>query len=511
MVAATVSPAPEALSRGLPRELRRAARAPVQGRLRRRPRRARRCALLAADARSTSRGRCRRSSRARSRRTHGTRCGSGAGGRCTRRSRSPCWPSRSAPTPASSACSTRCCFARCPFTIRSGWRRCTASGRRATGFHEWRQQSAYLADAALYDTLDVNVEGVQPGGPAARWRRRRGTSSRCSARGRSQGRASLPARTSPGRNARRRHRPRPLAAALRRRCRRHRLHDPRQRRAADHRRRRAAGLRLSPEDRVWTPTTFDYERIPKTGSVIFWTTIGRLKPALTWAQARQAFEAEAFATVPKRRRPDAVNRPALIPLQEQLAGPIRNASLMLMGGVATAAAARVRQRRQPAAGAHGRALERAGDPHRARRQPRPPHAAAADRNAPAVAGRHRRRPGGRALDRRARRAASSPPRSRARPTRSRLARARLRRRAVDRHRAGLRRRSGALRQPRRARARGPTATRGHAAHADARPCSSRAQIAVTIVLLTGSVALGRAFLALLRVDNGYQVRLDRRR
>ena len=36
----------------------------------------------------------------------------------------------------------------------------------------------------------------------------------------------------------------------------------------------------------------------------------------------------------RRRQPDAANRPALTPLQEQLAGPVRNASLILMGGVA---------------------------------------------------------------------------------------------------------------------------------------------------------------------------------
>lgn len=84
---------------------------------------------------------------------------------------------------------------------------------------------------------------------------------------------------------------------------------------------------------VWTPTTFDWGRIPKTG-VNFVETIGRLKPWLTWAQARQAFEAEAFSAAPRRRNADAANRPALEALRDQLAGPLKQASLILMGGVA---------------------------------------------------------------------------------------------------------------------------------------------------------------------------------
>ena len=64
------------------------------------------------------------------------------------------------------------------------------------------------------------------------------------------------------------------------------------------------------------------------------TTVGRLKAGMTWAQASQAFEAEAAAHDPRRMTMDAVNRPALVPLQAQLAGPVRTASLILMGGVA---------------------------------------------------------------------------------------------------------------------------------------------------------------------------------
>ena len=54
---------------------------------------------------------------------------------------------------------------------------------------------------------------------------------------------------------------------------------------------------------------------------------------MNWAQAAQAFAAEATARDPRRMTMDAVNRPALVPLQAQLAGPVRSASLILMGGV----------------------------------------------------------------------------------------------------------------------------------------------------------------------------------
>ena len=94
-----------------------------------------------------------------------------------------------------------------------------------------------------------------------------------------------------------------------------------------------AGFDYPDKSDLWAPTTFDFERVPKTGSVIMWTTIGRLKAGMNWAQAAHAFEAEAAARDPRRMTMDAVNRPALVPLQAQLAGPVRSASLILMGGV----------------------------------------------------------------------------------------------------------------------------------------------------------------------------------
>jgi putative ABC transport system permease protein len=84
---------------------------------------------------------------------------------------------------------------------------------------------------------------------------------------------------------------------------------------------------------VWSATVFDPERIPKT-TVSFWTAVARLKDGVTWPQARQAFETEAYAESPERRQADLLNRPALIPLREELAGPVRQASFVLMAGAA---------------------------------------------------------------------------------------------------------------------------------------------------------------------------------
>ena len=83
---------------------------------------------------------------------------------------------------------------------------------------------------------------------------------------------------------------------------------------------------------VWSATVFDYKRVPKPSAM--WSAVARLRDGLTWAQARQAFEAEAYRKSPERRNVDAANRPALLPLGYELAGPIRQASFVLMTGVA---------------------------------------------------------------------------------------------------------------------------------------------------------------------------------
>jgi predicted permease len=69
-----------------------------------------------------------------------------------------------------------------------------------------------------------------------------------------------------------------------------------------------------------------------------WETIARLKPGFTWPQARAAFGADMDRrSTPLAQGADR-NRvrkfpPQMIPLQDELIGPVKNASLLLMAGV----------------------------------------------------------------------------------------------------------------------------------------------------------------------------------
>jgi putative ABC transport system permease protein len=199
-------------------------------------------------------------------------------------------------------------------------------------FHTWRQQSAYLADAAMCDSLDVNVEA---GRQTVRMRLTETSWNFFSVLGSraASGRVFLPGEDDPGRGD--------VAVITHGTWQRLFGNDPRAIGSIV----RVNGIPLTivgialPEfdypakTELWTPTTFDYQRIPKTGSVLMWTSIGRLKPELTWAQARAAFETEAYERAPQRRNADAANRPALIPLQQHLAGAVRQAALVLLSGV----------------------------------------------------------------------------------------------------------------------------------------------------------------------------------
>jgi len=92
-----------------------------------------------------------------------------------------------------------------------------------------------------------------------------------------------------------------------------------------------AGFDFPARTAIWTPTTFDWKRIPKT-RVVYWEALGRLKLGLTLAQARSMLEAEAKPL--NRKSPKGFEAsPKLIPLREELAGPVRQASQVLMGAV----------------------------------------------------------------------------------------------------------------------------------------------------------------------------------
>jgi putative ABC transport system permease protein len=92
------------------------------------------------------------------------------------------------------------------------------------------------------------------------------------------------------------------------------------------------GFDYPSQSAVWTPTTFDRQKLPKT-RVIFWTRVGRIKSNLTFAQAESMMEADAGSLNPESMREKKPDQPVLVSLQRQLAGPVRDASLVLMGGV----------------------------------------------------------------------------------------------------------------------------------------------------------------------------------
>ena len=65
-----------------------------------------------------------------------------------------------------------------------------------------------------------------------------------------------------------------------------------------------------------------------------WETIVRLKPGITWSQAGAAFTVEADRLWPERGKiGNFEHYPKMISLQDELAGPVKKASLMLMAGV----------------------------------------------------------------------------------------------------------------------------------------------------------------------------------
>ncbi|MGA3187293.1 MAG: ABC transporter permease, partial [Bryobacteraceae bacterium] len=92
------------------------------------------------------------------------------------------------------------------------------------------------------------------------------------------------------------------------------------------------GLDYPSKTSVWTPTIFDLERLSFSG-VFFLQTTGRLKTGLNLAQAEQMFEADVEYIKPGQMNRDAANRPHLMPLQDGLAQNIRQASLVLMAAI----------------------------------------------------------------------------------------------------------------------------------------------------------------------------------
>ena len=274
-------------------------------------------------------------------------------------------------------------------------------GPPRNGFHDWRRQSAYLEDATTYDSFEINLEGVHQAA------RRRLTETSWNffsvlGRGPALGRGFAPGEDTPGQTG--------VAVLSHSTWQQLFGGDPRAIGSTVRVNGTAltvigiapAGFDYPDKTDLWAPTTFDFERVPKTGSVIMWTTIGRLKAGMTWAQAAQAFEAEAAAQRPSPDDHGCGEPPGARPSSGAAGWPGQDGIADPHGWRRAPAPARMRECRQPAARTYGRAIERAHDPDRARREPCTPHAATADRGPRSFTRRNRRRPARRELDERAR-------------------------------------------------------------------------------------------------------------
>jgi predicted permease len=204
----------------------------------------------------------------------------------------------------------------------------------AAQFHQWRRQSSYLADTAVFEPFDVNLGG------AGEWRRAhiaQVSSNFFSVLGTQPvlGRTFIPGDDvdgtgwgSPGRNAVAvigyglwqalfGGDPKALGSTI-----------------------RSDGIPLTvvgiappgfdyPGKAVlWKPAAFS----PGNNG---WEVVARLKLGITWPQARQAFAAEADRLWPGGTPLDKLQFPSQITqLRDQLAGPTKNASLVLLASVA---------------------------------------------------------------------------------------------------------------------------------------------------------------------------------
>ncbi|MBZ5580124.1 MAG: ABC transporter permease [Acidobacteriia bacterium] len=202
-----------------------------------------------------------------------------------------------------------------------------------TQFHEWRQQSSYLADTALFEPFDVNLGGS---GESRRAHIVQVSSNFFSVLGTQPllGRGFTPGDDVDGTGVGTAGRnavavigyglwqalfggdPKALGAAV-----------------------RIDGTPLTVVGIA--PPGFDYPGktvLWKPGAFSRgnngWEVVARLKPGITWPQARQAFAAEADRLWPDRTPLQKIQSPSrLTELRDQLAGPTKNAWLVLLASV----------------------------------------------------------------------------------------------------------------------------------------------------------------------------------
>ena len=202
----------------------------------------------------------------------------------------------------------------------------------AKEFHEWRRQSAYLADTALFEENDVNLGGA---GVASRAHVAQTSWNFFSVLGTQPvlGRGFAPEDEVdgtgwglPGRNA-----VAVIGYGL-----------WQQLFGGDA---KALGTTIRIDGTPLTvvgvaPPGFDYpgksvlwKPAAYSGGNNGWGTVARLKPGITWPQARAAFAVEAERLSPKQEGNDERLRPTMTSLRDGLAGPVKNASLLFMGAV----------------------------------------------------------------------------------------------------------------------------------------------------------------------------------
>jgi putative ABC transport system permease protein len=203
----------------------------------------------------------------------------------------------------------------------------------AKEFHDWRQQSAYLGDAALFEENDVNLGGLRVGSRAhvaqTSWNffSVLGTQPVLGSGFAADEEVDGTGWGLPGRNA--------VAVIGYGLWQQLFGGDP-----------KALGATIRIDGTPLTvvgvaPPGFDYP-----GKAVLWKpaafspgnngwgSIARLKPGISWSQARAAFAVEAERLSPKLEAAGNSNlRPSITSLQDGLAGPVKNASLMFMGAV----------------------------------------------------------------------------------------------------------------------------------------------------------------------------------
>jgi len=195
----------------------------------------------------------------------------------------------------------------------------------ASGFHQWRRQSLYLADAALTEQTDVNLGGTNA------WHRAHvsqvswnffsllGTHPVL-------GRPFLPGEDEPGRNQ--------IAVIG---------YGLWQNLFGGSPKALGATVRMDGASLIIVgvaPPGFDYPGqsvLWKPAAFIRgnhgWATIARLKPGITWPQAREAFALESGRIDDRAALTRSLYPSRIVPLQDELAGPARNGSLVLMAAV----------------------------------------------------------------------------------------------------------------------------------------------------------------------------------